>query len=485
MEKKTGVKPMKFSINKMASTAFLASFLVACGGGGSNDSSQTTKDLAGTLVVAESTETTAEKTLIKARGVQGRSDCPSVPNGYLPLELATVEFLDETGAVLDTTTTDTCGEFTANAPLNTVMVKTATPDNKDLIVEVAVFEVAGSGLASTISDVAEYQIASMQATGDSLVFTITDTVTNKAVIGIPDTAFIVTVNSQSADVSDVVSAANTAEPASVTLVLDASGSMNGSVYDDSGDPVRDANGVWYTRMRLTALASHTYLDNMPGTDESAFVVFDSDVNLINDAEIATLFQLQDSNAVEAGYSFSESGYTSSPADLRFVVDSYNHYSSLYSDQAEDQKHADTPDLRVARFPWGGATAMYDAIDTALDNTSLRNNVRKIVIAMSDGSDNSSSSSEASVISKAQDSGIPVYTIAYEDADAETMETIASETNATSFLVDGPDLAGVFQSIQTGITFQYIANLSNSLNSADVVTLTMNYNGLEVSRQITR
>lgn len=460
----------------------LTGLFTACGGG-SDSGMQTT---AGTLVVSESTTTTAQRVMRRGIGVSAKIDgCPDVPDGYLPLQSVTVEFLIDAETVATTTTTDECGGFSASVPDTVTLVRARSDENRELITDVKVFTESGGGVASTFSESAELQIASLQSNGTSLVFTVTDTLTNKAVIGIPESAFSMTVNSLDVDIASVQNASNMTEAASVTLVMDASGSMDSLVVDNqTNSPILDDNGLPYNRIRIAALAAHTYLDNMPSTDESAFVIFDSDVDLVDDAAIASLFDLTDTVGAEISYTFSATGFTNRPDDLRFVVDAYNIFSGFYSDTPLDEIHPESPELHISHNPWGGGTAMYDAIFEALNRTNQRASLRKLVIAMSDGEDNSSSNTEEDVITIAQSNGIPVYTIAYGDADPVTMENIAQGTNATSFLVADADLTAVFQSIQTGITFQYIADLDDAVVDGDLINLTMSYNGLQVSREIT-
>jgi hypothetical protein len=471
---------------KLHIALLLTGLLSACGGGGGGDDSGM-QETAGILLVSETSTATAQRVMARSAGLSARVEgCPDVPDGYFPLQSVSVEFMIDADTVATTTTTDECGGFSASVPDTVTQVRARSADNRDLVTDVEVFTSPGGGLASTFSADAELQIASLQSTDSSLVFTVTDTLTNKAVIGIPESAFSMTVNSVDVGIASVQNASNTSEPASVTLVMDASGSMDSAVVDsETNSPLLDSNGFPYNRMRIAALAAHTYLDNMPSTDETAFVIFDGNVNFIDDTAIADLFDLLDGDAgAIVNYTFSPSGFTNSSSDLRFVVDAYNIFSSLYGDSSVDERHPETPDIFVSRNPWGGSTAMYDAIIEAVDRTNTRVSLRKLVIAMSDGEDNSSSNSEEDVISSASLNGIPVYTIAYGDADPETMENIALGTNATSFVVEDADLTGVFQSIQTGITFQYVAAMDDAFAEGDLIGLTMDYNGLQVSREIT-
>jgi Mg-chelatase subunit ChlD len=471
---------------KLISPILLTGTLAGCGdGGGDGGDDLNTQASAGTLVVSESSNVTTQRILGRSSIIGAQAyDCPDVPSGYAPLQSVTVEFLVDEQTVATTTTTDECGGFSASVPTTVTLVRAKSADNRDLIADIEVFGSSGGGIASTVPGDAEFQIASLQSTDTSLAFTVTDTLTNKAVIGIPQSAFSMTVNSTDVGIASVENAATTGEPASVALVLDASGSMSSVVYDQDDEPIVDANGYNYNRLRIVALASHAYLDNMPTTDESAFVIFDSDVNFIDDAAIADLFYMTDMNGAETTYSFSTDGFSNSSADLRFVVDAYNYFSDYYGHSPLDERHSESPEVNISGYPWGGSTAMYDAMIEALDRITNRTSQRKLVIAMSDGENNLGLNEETDVIASAQAKGIPIYTIAYGDADPETMENIAQETNATSFVVADADLTAVFQSIQTGITFQYIANLGEALVEGDVVNLTMDYNGLQVSREIT-
>ncbi len=265
--------------------------------------------------------------------------------------------------------------------------------------------------------------------------------------------------------------------------------MFDTIVDAAGNNVLDANGNPYTKMRMSAIASHAYLDGVDVQDETGFVVFDGTVSFIDDQEIANIFTLQDASGNPAQYTFSASGFTSETSKLRFVVDAYNAYSKLWAPAyvGFDENHPDTPDLKsVGLYPWGGATAMYDAILKGIEKVKDRPNNRKIVVAMSDGLDNRSSGTEADVIAAAKASGVAVHTLSYgDDTNKQTLQNIAAATNASFFSVDGTDITGAFQGIQTGITFQYLGTLSDNMTSGDVMVLTLSWgNGQQASRELT-
>jgi len=476
---------------------FIISFtflLSACGGGGnsSNNSSSTTIDVTGTLVVPESGARVSSRAVaINNAKLTGRLSaapaCPNVPTGYTPLQSTQVDFIDASGNILETATTDDCGLFNASVPEDVVQAKAVSSNNRDIVADINVFTNANSNVVSTIPTAASYQIASIQSVStNEIAFAVTDTVTNKAVIGIPDSAFEINVNNQATTINSLQSSAATSDTASVSLILDASGSMSTQARDDEGNTITDGNGVAYSRTRLTALASHTFLDNVAAGDETSVVIFASNVHFVDDALLSTINLTDLSGNALSPYTFSTDGFSSVPSQLRFIIDAYNDDSKLFGDFRLDDRHPETPEVLITSFPpWFGSTALYDAISTGIDKTSARTNTRKIVIAMSDGLNNASAKSINDVISEANTANIPVYTISYEAGDVVAMERIADETNATSFVVSGSDLSGAFQSIQTGITFQYIAGFANNTQAGDVVTLKLNINGSSVERSFTR
>jgi len=468
---------------------FTVSFvLVGCGGSGSGGENGSSDTAAGQLLVPLEVTTASANPLSRIRNTNG--SCENIPAGYSALASTNVDFLDADGQVLGSTTTDSCGAFTAPVSQETVAIKATNPNYRDLTADVSIFTVPDGGVASTIPAAADYQIASMQFTGDtddSVAFTITDTETNTAVIGIPVDAFSATINANPVTLTNIQTAAQSSDPASVSLVLDSSGSMTALVYDENSDRLVDANDNAYNRYRLTALAAHTYLDNMPSVDEASITIFSSDVFLMNDATIANELNLVDASSEAVNYTYSEDGFTSNPSDLRLVVDAYNRDSELYAfSGAIDLRHPDTPDVTHSDFyPFSGVTSLYDAIEESLINIEARDAERKIIIAMSDGGDNSSSINQEQVVESAVAKSIPVHTIAFGGADISAMESIALGTNASFYEIQDADLASIFQTIQTGIIFQYLAGYGQSVNPNDELNLTLNINGLTTSRSITK
>jgi len=476
---------MKIKTKQSLTVLFLSLGIAACGA-----KEDGTKKVKGTLVVPKSSQKVVAKVLKKASGIHFKETCPNVPAGYKPLKGVKVEFVSDNDKTLEDTKTNECGEFLARVPENVVKVKAKSSGNKELVTDVSVFQSTGAtALASTIPSNAEYQISSIQMTADNkIAFSVTDTVTNNAVIGVPDSALSAKINNHNVGISKLDSAANISDPASVTLVMDASGSMTQRVYDNNNEELVDTNGYSINRFRVSHLAAHTYLNNMPKVDEAGFIIFSSDVNFLNDEALKALFpSMQDINGNPTAYVFEKSGYSKETSKLRFLVDAYNPYTTLYRANGIDEKHKDTPKVTLGRvYPWGRSTSLFKAIREGISRTSERTNTRKLVIVMSDGENNNYPYSVDTVVDLAKQKAIPVHTIAFGGgSDEKVMKHIANETNASFYKATGVDLVSAFRSIQTSITFQYLARLIDKAEKGDIVTISLNYNGAKISRSITR
>ena len=83
--------------------------------------------------------------------------------------------------------------------------------------------------------------------------------------------------------------------------------------------------------------------------------------------------------------------------------------------------------------------------------------------------------------------MPVFTVAFGAAsqvDEVDMQAIADQTGGQYKRVEGLDLAGLFQGIQTGIRFQYVATLGAVQASGTVLTITLNRGATPVTRTLT-
>ena len=104
---------------------------------------------------------------------------------------------------------------------------------------------------------------------------------------------------------------------------------------------------------------------------------------------------------------------------------------------------------------GGSTSLYDAVYTALNNTSQQNG-RKAVVVMTDGGDNSSSNGLQDVINLATATNIPLFTIGFGNASVSVLEAMANMTGGVFFpSATSQDLLAILDRIGTILGQQYI------------------------------
>lgn len=102
----------------------------------------------------------------------------------------------------------------------------------------------------------------------------------------------------------------------------------------------------------------------------------------------------------------------------------------------------------------GGTALYDAIDRALEGLNHADGI-KAVIVMTDGEDNSSHKSLASVIAKAKKFGIPVFVIGLGDVNKKVLNRIANSTGGVAYFTDKKEeLSSIYQMISKRIQSVY-------------------------------
>ncbi|WP_420997127.1 vWA domain-containing protein [Cupriavidus sp. 30B13] len=407
--------------------------------------------------------------------------CPEVPDGYDPLAALEVRFASADGTVVGTLTTDACGGFSGNVP-DTAVQASAQPGGMSPVSRpVASFIVAAGAARPPVSALpanAAYVLSVVQDLGGGKVaLTVTDDKTGKAVLGLAAADFGFAVAGTPLPLGSLSYGASAAQNASVAMVMDASGSMYGTV----GTTGKSA-------LRIAGAAGHVLLDGLrSGADEAGVVIFDSKVEKIDDANLARNYNWYRGGAAVASYSFSASGLTQDIAALRPVVDLYNDESQIYGGNGPDPVHPATGDWQIrGSYRYGGTTAFYAATQAGLDLLDAGANARRIVVAMTDGQNNVSPYSPGGVIGAAQARGVPLYTVAFGKQSAVNepdMQKMAADTGGEYKRVEGTDLAGLFQSIQTGIRFQYLASLATAPVQGDVLTITVRQGGTEIKREL--
>ncbi len=475
-------------IRSVLGVTFGAVALASCGGG-SSDSGVPSDDeafVSGTLIAPE-IATGAEELLNEQFKLQLllEDSCPSVPSGYSPLANATITFVDENGEELgEQFSADECGAFNASAPVGASGIVAQAPGFRPLQAATDVFLGEGAtGLASTIAATANYEIGTLQLVDDgTLAFSVTDSESRKAVLGIPASAFTLLLDDTLLTPDSVINASSAIndESATVVLTLDASGSMSDTAYTDE-------NGVDYERYQLATIAAHQFLSQKAADDAVALSIFSSTVYFMDQQMIDRELPVRNLDGDNLNYVLSDDGFTTDATRLRFIVDAYNRQSQLYRGDSGDALHPDTPtdiELRRGGYPFSGTTHLYEAVQDALDRLALRGNGRPVVIAMTDGRDNGPGD-EDDAIQLAQSYGIPIYTVGMDsDSASDDLLRVAEETGGAYFNVTSPQIGDAFQSIQTGIIFQYLASVpSGTLNSALTLGVKLDFNGLLAQRTL--
>lgn len=115
------------------------------------------------------------------------------------------------------------------------------------------------------------------------------------------------------------------------------------------------------------------------------------------------------------------------------------------------------------------------------------NDRQLIVALTDGQNNSSSNDLNDTIAQAQQINVPVHTIGFGDegdVNVEDLTRLANETGGEFQRVEDEQLADLYQNIQLGVRFQYEIE-TVALNIGDVVELSLtDGDAVAVSRSVT-
>lgn len=494
-----------------ALAAITCAALAACGGGSSDtavtDTAGTTttatpgsaanQSVAG-ILVAPSTNAAASALLMGDESsrrqalraldqdgqvnVNAAGPCTQVPDGYTPLSGVSIAFTDAAGATQATLTTDACGNFSGSVPASATNATASAAGMAALSQPVSALTGSGPALISTLPATATPVISVLQDLGGGKVaLSVTDSLTGKAVLGLGQAAFAFAVKGAAQLPSGIANGASTAQPASVGVVLDASGSMDSLV-----------GSTTKTSIQVASIATHTLLDGLSvAGNEAGIVIFSSSIFAMNDATLASKsFTWADaSGTVVPAYSFSATGLTKDMSRLRPIADLYDSKSAIYlANPKGDAVNAATGTLRLkSTYALSGGTSFYDATSRGLSMLSAASNGRKIVVAMTDGMDNESTKSVDTVIAEAKTAGVPLYTVAFGAATAvneKVMQRMATESGGEYKRVEGIDLTGLFQSIQTGIRFQYVVSFPAAFASGTALDTSVSAAGLTAKRTLT-
>ncbi len=355
--------------------------------------------------------------------VRGAGD---VPYGYQPLEGAVVSAVGAPSIAI----TDENGYFLlSDVPAKTTIVTIVPPAGsayKTLTTEVDVKPnttvfVGNAGIISPPGEDTENWVVIINQVDVSnwpvvkVYIQIIDPTYNTPVLGATKNDFDIEVNASNISSFTVEQASDLASfPASTSLVIDRSGSMEGIYGDDQ--PLKDAKK-----------AAKTFVDLMTPSDRAEVVSFASYVRV-------------------------DQPFTSDKQALRNAIE------GLYS---------------------GGMTSLYDGIWQGLDDTAEETNLRKAVVALTDGGENYSYSyhggsywgdpDNSLLIAHAKSLSIPVYTIGLQGYDFTREKVVRSYTTSEADLIEiatatggeyfyapsSADIENIYQKITMRVQQQYI------------------------------
>ena len=403
--------------------------------------------------------------------------CFGVPDGYTPLANATVDQIDAFGGqAAPSTTADSCGLFVSAAGASVVALDVSAPNYRPVRTSVTAFQDPDANqlpdALTLIPTTSSYQLSGVRLQNQTrLLFTLTDSATNKAILGVVPGQVSVTNNGAPAAIQSFGYGATLSQaPASVALVLDASGSMRG------------------TPLQVAAASARLFVSRKASTDELALTVFDDKVYFLDRAGTDAMI------ARGSGLTFSDGAGL--PIVLQPPVNGYSTNPSfaeqmlkLYDNQSETWKRTD-PFFRVASgyYPYGGSTALYSAGLKGVESLGNSAN-RRYAIVMTDGYDNASYPNTAdTVINAAKASNVATFTVAAGSyVDANALQRIANETGGTytqvSDMTQVQNLSSVFDAIRTNIAYGYAADLSKAALPG-TLTLSLDIGGTVVESVLT-
>jgi Ca-activated chloride channel family protein len=163
------------------------------------------------------------------------------------------------------------------------------------------------------------------------------------------------------------------------------------------------------------------------------------------------------DVVTAALEFARS---SNPRDQMFVV---NFNERVFFGLPDDTPFTDQiPQLEVALsgIAARGETALYDAVDAALEHLKTGNRDKKVLIVISDGGDNASKHKLTQILAMAEQAGVIIYTIGiFDERDSDrnprVLKRLAKNTGGEAFLPESTkDVVPICRRIARDIRNQY-------------------------------
>ena len=216
---------------------------------------------------------------------------------------------------------------------------------------------------------------------------------------------------------------------------------------------------------------------IPGLEQSNFLVYEDNhpqqISLFSAADApasigllidnSTSMSTKRERVVAAAVQFAE---LSNPADEIFVLAFNEHVREAWAPRIIQESDASILRLTLLnRIAARGKTALYDAINTALDRMKKATHTRQVLVIISDGSDNASRATLEETITRIQSSSAMIYSVIMHDpvdrdGNPKLLRRLSELTGGEAFMTrerdDIPEaLAHIARDIRATYTIGYV------------------------------
>jgi Ca-activated chloride channel family protein len=151
---------------------------------------------------------------------------------------------------------------------------------------------------------------------------------------------------------------------------------------------------------------------------------------------------------------------SNPEDQMFVVNFNERVTPGLPPSIRFTNREDEMQAAILKAPVAGETALYDAMNVALDSLQTGEREKKVLLVISDGGDNASTTALPQILKKAEESTAIIYAIGIYDAsdpdkNPGVLRRIAKATGGEAFFPDDiSKVGGICEGIARDIRHQY-------------------------------
>lgn len=128
---------------------------------------------------------------------------------------------------------------------------------------------------------------------------------------------------------------------------------------------------------------------------------------------------------------------------------------------------------------GGSTALYDAVEVSAASAGAFDGVRKAIVLLSDGENDTTigTGTAAGSIAAVRAAGVPVFAVGYgSGSDGGYLTALATETHGSYFPADASDIGTVYEAIGSLLRNQYVLTIRDDGEGAAPLRLTVRTGG---------